>query len=144
MRSVFRSIVAVVAGFILASIVMMTIETANGRLLYPELGKMGEGMTDREAIRALLAGAPVGAFLVVILGWALGSLTGGALAAWIGRSAPIGHALVLGGLLTLAGISNNLMLPPPLWFWVASLIVLVPASYVGARIAAARSPRATA
>jgi len=130
-----RSILAVIAGFVAASVVMVVTETVNGRVLYPELGKMAEGMTDREAIRALLANAPVGAFLVVLLGWGLGSFVGGFLAAWIGSNAPVAHALVLGGLLTLAGIANNLMIPPPLWFWIPTLVVFLPAAYAGARLA---------
>jgi MFS family permease len=96
-------------------------------------------MTDKEAIRALLASAPVGALLVVLLGWVLGSLLGGFLAAWIGWNAPVAHALVLGGLLTLAGIANNLMLPPPVWFWITSLVALLPAAYAGARLAPRRN-----
>lgn len=140
MWKVARSVLAVIAGFVAASAVMMLIESANGRVLYPELGKMAEGMTDREAIRALLANAPVGAFLVVLVGWALGSLVGGFLAAWIARNAPVGHALVLGGLLTLAGIANNLMIPPPGWFWIPSLAVFLPAAYAGARLAPTRNP----
>jgi hypothetical protein len=135
-----RSILAVVAGFVVASAVMMAVEAVNGRFLYPELGKLAEGMTDREAIRSLLAGAPVGAFLVVIFGWAIGSLAGGFVAAWIGRRAPMRHALVLGGLLTLAGIANNLMVPPPLWFWIAGLVVLIPATYAGALLAPRSTP----
>ena len=139
MWKVVRSFLAVLAGFVAASVVMMVIETVNGRVLHPELGKMAEGMTDREAIRALLATAPVGAFLVVLIGWLLGSLLGGFLAAWIGWNAPVAHALVLGGLLTLAGIANNLMVPPPGWFWVVSLAVFLPAVYAGARLAPRKS-----
>jgi hypothetical protein len=135
MRLIIRSILAVVAGFVVASAVMMAVEAVNGRYLYPELGKLAEGVTDREVLRSIFAGAPAGAFLVVILGWVLGSLAGGCVAAWIGRRAPVGHALVLGGLLTLGGIANNLMIPPPLWFWVAGLVVLIPAAYAGARLA---------
>ena len=138
MWKVARSVLAVIAGFVAASAVMMVIETANGRILYPELGKLAEGVTDREAIRALLASAPLGALLVVLLGWVLGSLAGGFLAAWIGRNAPVAHALVLGGLLTLAGIANNLMLPPPGWFWIPTLLVFLPAAYAGARLAPRR------
>ena len=84
MGKTVRSILALIAGFIAASAVMMLFEIVNGRVLYPELGKMAEGMTDREAIRALLATAPVGAFLVVLLGWVAGSFGGGFLAARIG------------------------------------------------------------
>ena len=135
MGKVVRSIGAVIVGFVVASLVMALIEFVNGHVLYPELGKAAEGMTDREAIRALMASAPVGAFLMVLFGWALGSLVGGFLAAWIGWSAPVANALVLGGLLTLAGIANNLMLPPPGWFWILSLVVLLPAAYAGARLA---------
>jgi hypothetical protein len=138
MRSLLRSVLAVVVGFVVASVVMMAVETVNGRVLYPELGKMAEGMTDREAIRNLMAAAPLGAFLVVLFGWTLGSLAGGAVTAWIATSSPVGHALVLGGLLTLAGVANNLMVPPPPWFWLASLAVLLPAAYAGARLAPRR------
>jgi hypothetical protein len=138
MRSALRSIAAVVAGFIAASIVMMIIETINGRVLYPELAKAAEGVTDRETIRALLATAPVGAFLVVIVGWILGGVAGGWTTARLAARANAGHGLVLGALLTLAGVANNLMVPPPLWFWIASLVVLMPAAYLGARLAPAR------
>ena len=135
MWPVIRSILGVIAGFVAASVVMLVLETVNGRVLYPELAKLAEGQTDREVIRGILASAPVGAFLVVVIGWVLGSLAGGFLAAWIGRNAPVAHALVLGGLLTLAGIANNLMLPPPGWFWFLTLIVFLPTTYLGARLA---------
>ena len=141
MRSALRSIAAVVVGFIAASIVMMIVEAINGHVLYPELGKAAQGMTDREAIRTLMAKAPVGAFVVVMVGWILGALVGGWTAARLAGRAKIGHGLVLGALLTLAGVANNLMLPPPLWFWIASLAVLLPAAYLGARLAPVRKER---
>jgi hypothetical protein len=129
-----RSIAAVAIGFVAASIVMMIVESINGRVLYPELGKAAQGVTDREVVRALMASAPVGAFLVVILGWILGGLAGGWVAVRIAGRAGAAHGLALGALLTLAGVANNLMLPPPLWFWFASLVVLLPAAYAGARL----------
>jgi hypothetical protein len=136
---VLRSVGAVVAGFVAASIVMMIVETISGRVLYPQLAKAAEGMTDREAVRALLAAAPVGAFLAVIAGWVLGSAAGGWLAARIAGRSGIAHGLALGALLTLAGVANNLMVPPPLWFWFASLAVLLPSAYAGARLARPRA-----
>jgi len=148
MRSTLRSIAAVIAGFIAAGAVMTMVEAINGRVFYPELAKAAEGVTDRDTIRALLAGAPVGALLVVIAGWILGSVAGGWVAAKLARRAPAGHAMVLAVLLTCAGIANNIMLPPPLWFRFASLIVFIPATLLGARLmggrpnGAARSSRA--
>jgi len=128
MGKIVRSIGAVIAGFVAASAVMMLIEMVNGHVLYPDLGKMAEGVTDKEVIRAMLASAPVGALLVVIFGWVLGSLAGGFLAAWIGRDAPVLHALIL---------------PPPAWFWIPTLLVFLPAACAGARFAP-RGNRATA
>jgi len=132
---------AVILGFVAASAVMMAMEFVNGHVLFPELGRQAAGMADREAIRALLATAPTGAFLVVILGWAIGSFAGGIVAATIARRAPVRHAVVLGALLTVAGFANNLMLPPPAWFWAASLAVLLPGAWAGGRFAAGRAAR---
>ena len=52
--------------------------------------------------------------------------------------AAAGHAAFLAALLTCAGIANNLMIPPPLWFWIASLVVFIPATLVGARFVSGR------
>ena len=135
---ILRGILAIVVGFIAAAAVMIVIEAINGRILYPELGKLAEGgVTDREQIRAILAEAPVGALLVVLVGWVLASFVGGYITAWIGRHAPITLAVVLGVLLTCAGILNNLMIPPPAWFWVLTLFAYVPAAYAGARLRSA-------
>jgi hypothetical protein len=40
----------------------------------------------------------------------------------------------------LAGVANNLMLPPPFWFWIATFAVFLPATYVGARLVPRRAP----
>ena len=135
---VLRSVGAVVAGFVVASIVMMIVEALNGRVFYPELAKAAEGVTDRDVLRQLLATAPVGALLVVIVGWALGSTAGGWTAARLAGRSPVTHGLVLGALLTCAGVANNLMLPPPLWFRVVGLLVFLPCAWFGARSAARR------
>jgi pimeloyl-ACP methyl ester carboxylesterase len=103
-----------------------------------ELAKSAEGVTDRETLRTLLAAAPPGAFLVVIVGWSLGGVADGWTTARLAARAKTGHGLVLGALLTLAGVANNLMLPPPLWFWIVSLVVLMPAAYLGTRLTTAR------
>jgi len=159
MLRVLRSVFGVIVGFVLASVVMMAFEFANGHFFYPDLAKLAEAkdkeaarealanapettaadsrevlIRRREAVKEVMAAAPVGALLVVLVGWFVGSVAGGWLAAWIAGRAAVVHALVLGGLLTLAGIANNLMLPPPLWFWICTVVVFLPATYAGARL----------
>jgi hypothetical protein len=129
-----RSVLAIVVGFIAATAIMMLTETANGRVFYPDLAKAAEGVTDREVVRQLLAAAPVGAPLVVLAGWVLGTVIGGFVAAKIASRAPAGHAIAIGVIIALAGVANNLMLPPPVWFWVAGLLAPLAAGALTARM----------
>ncbi|MEI8211281.1 MAG: hypothetical protein WCI02_03980 [Planctomycetota bacterium] len=140
MRSIVRSIASVVFGFIAASMVMMIVEVINGMVLYPELGKAAAGVTDREVFRELFANVPIGALVVVILAWILGGIAGGFAAAWIAPPNKLLHAGILGGLLTLAGVANNLMIPKPIWFWVVSLMVFIPATLFGGYLTFQRKP----
>ena len=136
--SVLRRILGVILGFVVASAVMMLIEFTNGHLFYPELSRAAQGMKDPAQIAALMAQAPVGALLVVVLVWLLGAIAGGWSATRIARTESSTPALSLGLLLTLAGIANNLMIPPPLWFWVLGLTVMIPGAWYGARLAGSR------
>ena len=137
MRPALKSIGSLMAGLVVAGAVMMLIEFLNGRVLYPELAKAAEGVTDQEAVRRIFATAPLGALLGVVAACALGGLAGGWLTARLTRPLQ-GPALALAALLTLAGVGNNLMLPPPLWFWTATLIALPAGTLLGARLARAR------
>ena len=128
-----RSILGVVAGFIAASAVMMVFEAINGHVIYPELGQAAAKVQDPGQMRALMVTVPTGAMAIVLAGWAVGAFVGGWVAQRIGRGDAGPTGVVLGLLLTTAGIANNLMIPPPLWFWVAGMLVLLPGAWLGAR-----------
>jgi uncharacterized membrane protein YeaQ/YmgE (transglycosylase-associated protein family) len=134
MRTFLRSLGSVVVAFIAASVVMMIVETINGRLFHPGLAKAAEGLKDPQALKALLATAPASAFLVVLFGWLLGAFVGGWLATRLSGGTSRRPALILGLLLTLAGIANHLMIPPPPWFWIVSLPGMIPAALFGGRL----------
>jgi hypothetical protein len=55
----------------------------------------------------IMVSAPVGALVVVLVGWALRTVTGGFFAALISRKPPGWHALMLGSLLTFAGAEHE-------------------------------------
>ena len=135
---ILKSIGCVLLGFIAASVVMMIVESLNGHILYPALGKAAEGVKDREVLRGLMASAPKGALLVVLFGWALGGLTGGFVAGKLAPKAPATHGMTLAVLLTLSVVANNLMIPPPTWFWIAGLVIIGPMTLLGGKLAAAK------
>ncbi len=85
-----------------------------------------------------MAAAPVGALLVGLTGWALGTSLGACIAAWMAGRARAAHALAVGELIRLAGIANNLMIPPPPWFWAAGLVVPLAAAWAAACLAVAQ------
>ena len=127
-----RSILAVIAGVVFGGILVWAVEKI-GHAVYP----LPEGFdpTDMEQLKVIVQQLPVGALLFVLLAWAVGSLGGGALAAWLARRAGVNHALIVGGILMLFSIINMFMIPHPTWFWIAGLLVFLPAAYLGARIA---------
>lgn len=124
-----RSILAVIAGLVLGVVLIAVVEFI-GHYVYPPPADLD--MTNSEALKNLIANAPVGALLFVILAWAIGSFGGGWLASRIAQKSHVMLALIVGGILMAAGIMNMLMIPHPLWFWILGIAVYLPAAYAGA------------
>lgn len=125
-----RSILAVALGFVLG-IVLIAVMQSLGHFIYPPPEDLD--LTNPEALKNLIDSAPVGALLLVVLAYAVGSFGGGWLAARLAQKSHILHGMIVGGLLMTAGIMNLLMIPHPLWFWIVSVAAYFPAAYAGAR-----------
>ena len=130
-----RSILAVLAGLVLGMFVITAVES-----LIPLAYPMPRAVDpkDTEALRTMMAGMPVGVFVILMLGWMLGALTGGLLAArlastWFHR-APLVHALAVGAVQTAGALANFTLLPHPTWVLVAGLVVFIPMALVGGRL----------
>lgn len=79
------------------------------------------------SIAAFMATVPTRAFLVMMLGHALGSLLAGSLVARFtrdkdGQQGSIATALIVGTMLTAGGVANLVFIPHPTWFWSDALI----------------------
>lgn len=124
-----RRIAAVVAGLAGAVVLIMAVQ-AVGTWLYPP--PPGADLTDPDALAALVAEMPLGALLMVEASYAAGSLGGGAVARLAAPGQTTRAAVVVGGLLTLAGFANLAAIPHPLWFAVLSTVTYVPCAVLGA------------
>ncbi len=139
-----RSIVAVIAGCIVAVIVIMSFE-AVGMIIWPPPKELSEVLKDPalfkklqsepEALRALMAQIPVAAFLNVLAAHAAGCFVGGWLATRIAKSARVLPGLILGALMTLVGIANLMAIPHPVWFTATDVLIYLPLAFVGAKVA---------
>lgn len=126
-----RRILAVVAGVIFAGIVIYVLETI-GHQVYPPPADLDT--KNLEAMKAYIATLPMGAMLFVLLAYIVGSFAGGWLAVKIARTSQMHVPLTVGGVQLFLGIINLVMIPQPMWFAVASVIVFLPAAYFGGKL----------
>jgi hypothetical protein len=126
-----RSILAIVLGILIATIVTWVVQFPCA-VLYPLPKELSPD--DTEAFRAYVATLPVGAFLLVLLSWFAGAFCGAWLAARIVRRLPLVHALIVAAVQLAAGLYELLRLPHPTWFLVASLLVFPLAAIAAAAL----------
>ncbi len=141
MRSIGRSILAVLAGGLVCGIVVFAVEAVSSNIfpLPP-----GVDLTDPEAIRAAVAQLPPGAFLFLLLAWFLGPLAGGWVAARLAPRSPLLHGMIVAGLVVVSALVNLATIPHPAWMWVAGPVVILGAGWLGARLARSARPIAAA
>ena len=130
-----RVVVAVICGFLLASAIMLAFEFANSRLFpFPP----GMDTSDIGQVRAFAKSLPSTALLLVLAGWIAGALVGGATSALIGREGGARAAVALGLLLTAGAAFNAWLIRHPWWFHVGGLLLFLPLTRLGQRLAARR------
>jgi hypothetical protein len=124
-----KGLLGAAAGLAAAVVVISMVQYA-GTLAYPmpaDLRAQGPA-----AIGKWVAQMPLGAFLIVLGGYAAGSLAGGAVAGRMaGKTWP---ALAVGLLLTAMGTVNLVVIPHPAWFAAASTAVYLPLAWLGSRL----------
>ncbi len=86
--------------------------------LYPP--PVGFDFNNKEALKEMMLNMPVEAYLSILTAYIIGAFFGGAVAALIDKSGKYLPALIVGGLLLLAGVANFAMLPHPVWFIIVS------------------------
>jgi hypothetical protein len=97
--------------------------------LYPP--PPGTNMDDFEQVKRFIAALPVPAYLLVLTGWLIGTFVATLLAAKIARNPIAGY--IVGALLLAAGVFNAIKIPQPVWFSIASFVIYIGATWVGAR-----------
>jgi hypothetical protein len=132
MPAILRSILAVIAGFIVGAVVNMALIQLNS-LLFPELARID--WNDRAAVAEAMANAPPSAFLLILLAHSGHAFVGAWLAVKIAGRAPLVHGMIIGVLVLLGGIAALRMIPPPAWFAPVDLVLYLPAAWLGTRLA---------
>ncbi len=123
-----RRILAVFAGLITAMATFLIIEQI-GSVVYPP--PTGLNFEDKAAMKLFMESRPLGAYIIVIAGWLLGSLEAGFICHRISKHEGTLLPAILGGLLTASAVVNFYLLPHPAWFVVVGIVMFVPAVFMG-------------
>ena len=129
--TILRRIGAVIAGMIVAFAIVAGAEGI-AHVIYPP--PPGTDMHDMAKVKAFVATLPLSALLVVLAGWLIATFVATWLAARIAGTPIPGY--VVGALLLCGGIANAFMIPQPVWFSIASFVIYIGATWVGARAGA--------
>jgi hypothetical protein len=129
MNPIIKNIIAVIAGFILGSIINMSLITVSGSIIP---APNGTDVTTLEGLKATIHLFEPKHFLFPFLAHALGTLGGAFVAAKIAATHKLKFAFSIGFLFLAGGIANILLLPSPLWFTLVDLIgAYLPMAYAG-------------
>jgi hypothetical protein len=129
--TILRRAGAVIVGMIVAFLLVAGAEGI-GHKIYPP--PPGTNMQDMAQVKAFVATLPLSVLLIVLTGWLIATFVATWLAARIAGTPVPGY--IVGALLLCAGIANAFIIPQPVWFSIASIVIYIGATWVGARAGA--------
>ncbi len=127
-----KRIGAVVAGLLAGFLVVGLIEGVSSWIYPPP---QGLDFSDREALRAFVAGLPLGAFALVLVAHLAGPFAGAFTCGVIVRDPWLTGSLIIGGVFLLGGLVNLFLLPHPVWFAILDVLLYLPAAVAGGAVA---------
>ncbi|SRR5258706_259393 len=130
-----RKILAVVVAMI-AAVAIIWVSFMIATLVAPNTPNYSAYVGEKD-LAAYMATYPTSAFVAVAIGYAVAAFAGGFISTKIGRrwSPGMSLALVVGILLTAGSLLISLVWPQPTRFVLISLVIFIPASLIGYRLA---------
>jgi hypothetical protein len=135
MISALRSISAILMGFITGFVVIVGCEYANIRLFPLPAGIDPE---DSAAMNAAMGAVPAKALILVLVGWAIGTIGASFMAARFAGQFKSLHGLLMGLIFLGGAIMTMRQIHHPLWFWIVGIIIFFPAAIIGTSLATPR------
>ena len=137
MNPTIRSALVLLAGVVASVLVVMLMDVIVGRI-YPLTPDTD--MRNPESMRQAIAALPAGAFMLLVVGWAIAAGVGAYVAARFATNAHAVHGLIVALFVLVATVSNLARIPHPVWMWPAAIILIPLAGWVAASLVA-RSKR---
>jgi hypothetical protein len=129
---VLRSIFALCAGLFAAMIAITGVELVNAKWLYPL--PPGADFRAPAQLQALVAAMPGQALALIVAGWLLGAVAGGAVAARLDERYPWLPAALVGVFIALGTVLNAQAVPHPDWVVALGTLLPVPVALLAAAL----------
>lgn len=127
-----RTLLATATGLV-AMLVAVIVFEALGHAVFPP--PPGVDLADPAQMRSAMTRLSPGALGMVLLGWAAGAALGACLAAKLAREYRFAAAMSVGLVMLLLVVANLVMLPHPWWMAIGSVLLPLPAAWLGWRLA---------
>jgi hypothetical protein len=128
-----RSALVLLGGVIAAVIVVMLMDWVVATI-YPF--PSGTDLNNPESFREAVAGLPTGAFMLLVVGWALAGGVGSYIAARLATHARVIHGLIVALFVLVATVANLAKIPHPVWMWPAAIVLIPLVGWTAARLSA--------
>ena len=128
-----RTILGIVAGVVVAFVVLMGLEMAGHAAIPPPAGL---DPADPEDLKQMVASASTAAKAWVVFAWFAAVVAGGWVARRLSRASWAGW--VIAGLIVVGGIANIMMIPHPLWMQIAAVVAPLLGGWLVTRLPAGR------
>ena len=106
--------------------------------VYPLLP--GTDRYDAESLAKAMKVLPASAFMFLIVNYIVCSFLAGILTTLVSKGTTLRPPIVVGIVLTLAGLYNIVKLPHPLWFSILNLFIYLPFVYFGYLVVRKKEP----
>jgi hypothetical protein len=116
-----------VAGVAIAVAIVFLADVLS-HMLYPFPAELDAN--DSAGMRAYIATLPIGAFLMVMGGWVLGTFVGAVVAARIGTAKAWVYPTIVGLLMFAATTATLIAIPHPHWFSIISLLAILASAWL--------------
>ncbi len=120
-RSLMRSTGAIIASLIVAMVLVIAVEGIT-TIFHPF--PPGADTADQEVVRAHVEKFPHWVLAIGVVGWGVTTFVSAWIATRLGTGRHPAHGIAIGSLLLLAAAFNMFMLPYPVWFVLANLLIL--------------------
>jgi hypothetical protein len=122
-----RDILGGVAGVAIAVAIVFLADVLS-HMLYPFPADLDA--SDPAGTRAYIATLPIGAFLMIMGGWVLGTFVGAVVAARIGTAKAWVYPTIVGLLMFAATTATLIAIPHPHWFSIVSLLAILASAWL--------------